>query len=124
MGGEFKNYFSAAYDFGEESSPYICAEGHYGNKSKDLVKHYAEDLGFEYISATDQKEFEDKYRTFINPEITDKPILFEVFTDAHDDTEALRKINSIEEKAGSGVKKMIKGIIGQDTVNKIKKLIK
>lgn len=124
MGGEFKNYFSAAYDFGEESSPYICAEGHYGNKSKDLVKHYAEDLGFEYISATDQKEFEDKYRTFINPEITDKPILFEVFTDAHDDTEALRKINSIEEKAGSGVKKMIKGIIGQDTVNKIKKVIK
>ena len=124
MGGEFKNYFSAAYDFGEESSPYICAEGHYGNKSKDLVKHYAEDLGFEYISVANKKEFEDNYRTFVNPEITDKPILFEVFTDAHDDTEALRKINSIEEKAGSGVKKMIKGIIGQDTVNRIKKVIK
>lgn len=124
MGGEFKNYFSAAYDFGEESSPYICAEGHYGNKSKDLVKHYAEDLGFEYISAANKKEFEDNYRTFVNLEITDKPILFEVFTDAHDDTEALRKINSIEEKAGSGVKKMIKGIIGQDTVNRIKKVIK
>ena len=124
MGGEFKNYFSAAYDFGEESSPYICAEGHYGNKSKDLVKHYAEDLGFKYISAANKKEFEDNYRTFVNPEITDKPILFEVFTDAHDDTEALRKINSIEEKAGSGVKKMIKGIIGQDTVNRIKKVIK
>lgn len=124
MGGEFKNYFSAAYDFGEESSPYICAEGHYGNKSKDLVKHYAEDLGFEYISAESKNDFEEKYRAFVNPEITDKPILFEVFTDAHDDTEALRKINSIEEKAGSGVKKMIKGIIGQDTVNKIKKVIK
>lgn len=124
MGGEFKNYFSAAYDFGEESSPYICAEGHYGNKSKDLVKHYAEDLGFEYISAENKNDFEEKYRAFVNPEITDKPILFEVFTDAHDDTEALRKINSIEEKAGSGVKKMIKGIIGQDTVNRIKKVIK
>lgn len=124
MGGEFKNYFSAAYDFGEESSPYICAEGHYGNKSKDLVKHYAEDLGFEYISAENKNDFEEKYRAFVNPEITVKPILFEVFTDAHDDTEALRKINSIEEKAGSGVKKMIKGIIGQDTVNRIKKVIK
>lgn len=124
MGGEFKNYFSAAYDFGEESSPYICAEGHYGNKSKNLVKHYAEDLGFEYISAENKNDFEEKYRAFVNPEITDKPILFEVFTDAHDDTEALRKINSIEEKAGSGVKKMIKGIIGQDTVNRIKKVIK
>lgn len=124
MGGEFKNYFSAAHDFGEESSPYICAEGHYGNKSKDLVKHYAKDLGFEYISAENKNDFEEKYRAFVNPEITDKPILFEVFTDAHDDTEALRKINSIEEKAGSGVKKMIKGIIGQDTVNRIKKVIK
>ena len=124
MGGEFKNYFSAANDFGDESSPYICAEGHYGNKSKQLLKHYVEDLGFEYISASNKEEFDNEYMHFVSPELMEKPILFEVFTDALVDSDALKIINNIEVSASNGMKNMIKNIIGTNNVNKIKKAIK
>ena len=29
----------------------MMAQGHYGNKSKEFVKHFSEDLGFKYLSA-------------------------------------------------------------------------
>ena len=35
---------------GEEADRYVAAAGHYGNKSHCLVKDYATDLGYEYLS--------------------------------------------------------------------------
>ena len=37
--------------FGDEADRYISAAGHFGNQSSELVKHYAKDLGFKYLSA-------------------------------------------------------------------------
>lgn len=45
-GAEFRQHINRADQFGEDTDVYIAAAGHYGNKSKDLVRHYAEDLGF------------------------------------------------------------------------------
>ena len=41
-GTEFRNYDHMANMFGDDADAYMAAAGHYGNKSKDLVKHYAE----------------------------------------------------------------------------------
>lgn len=124
LGGEFKNYFSPANDFGAESNLYVCAEGHYGHKSRDLLKHYCQDLGFGYLSASSKDEFEIVYKNFVDSAIKEKPILFEVFTDPLEDSQAVYLMNNIDKPAGSGVKKAIKNIIGQSNVDKIKRTLK
>ncbi len=89
-GTEFRNYNHPAHEvFGDMADPYMAAAGHYGNKSPLLVKHYAEDLGFHYISASDKEEYLNNLPIFVNPEIGEKPILFEVFTDSKDESDAL-----------------------------------
>ena len=57
VGTEFKNYDHKAAKFGEEADAYMAARGHYGNRSRNLLRHYAEDLGYEYMSASDKEEF-------------------------------------------------------------------
>ena len=41
-------------NFGDEAAPFMAAAGHFGNKSPQLIKHYAEDLGYEYLSASNK----------------------------------------------------------------------
>ena len=48
-GAEFRLYWHPAAAFKEDADAFMAAGGHFGNKSANLVKHYAEDLGFEYI---------------------------------------------------------------------------
>lgn len=89
MGTEFKNRESFAYKFGDDADPYMAAAGHYGNKSHQLIKHYAEDLGFKYLTASNKEEYLKNLPVFVNPEIGNQPILFEVFTDSKDESDAL-----------------------------------
>lgn len=91
-GTEFRNYNHMANMFGADADAYMAAAGHYGNKSKDLVKHYAEDLGFEYMSASSKKEFNSVYQRFVTADMTDKPMLFEVFIDSKDESDALEAV--------------------------------
>ena len=48
--------------------------------SSNLVRDYATNLGFEYYSASTKEEFIENAKAFLNPQITDKPILIEAFT--------------------------------------------
>ena len=88
-GTEFRNYGHKGHKFGEAADHYIAAAGHFGNKSGELVKHYAEDLGFEYICASNQEEFVQKAEKFISPVMENRPLLFEVFTDSTNESNAL-----------------------------------
>ena len=58
-GTEFRNYNHPAARFGESADAYMAAYGHYGKKSHDLMRHYAEDLGFEYMCAETKEEYLD-----------------------------------------------------------------
>ena len=122
-GIEFKNYNHLGAFFGDDADKYIAAAGHYGNKSRSLVKHYAEDLGFEYLSAGNKDEFLQVYESFLSSTFTPKPILFEIFTDAKDESEALKLIcniskdtksvivNAAKQLLSPSIKKTIKGIL-------------
>lgn len=113
-GTEFSNYDHPASRFGEKVDSFIAAGGHYGRKSIDLIKHYAEDLGFYYLSASTKEEFLNTYEPFINAEIKDKPIIFEVFTNADDESKALFKIRNISQPNTTllqKAKKVIKSIV-------------
>ena len=109
LGMEFKNYNHHASIFNEDADKYIAAKGHFGNKSPNIVKHYAEDLGFTYLSASNKIEFNKSYEQFLNPNLTKNPILFEVFIEEEKENLALKLIQSIDKSmdgnAENGTKK-------------------
>lgn len=126
-GTEFKNYSHFAAQFGDDANEFMAAMGHYGQKSPDLVRHYATDLGFEYLSASDKEKYLNNVDRFVFSELTDKPMLFEVFTDYQEESNALKLINYIIEDAPSATnvaKKMVKGIFGEKGVKTLKKIVK
>ena len=123
-GAEFRNFTHPASAFGEDADLYIAAAGHYGNKSPRLVHHYAEDLGFEYLSATNKDEFSSVCSRFLSSGLTEKPIILEVFTDNKDESDALKSILYINHNAGNDIKAAITRAIGKDTIAVLKTLTK
>ncbi len=97
-GGEFHMYNNATSQFGEHTSDYIAAGGHFGKQSKTIVKHYAEDLGVKYMSASTKEEFERCVPVFLSAE-PQQSIVFECFTTLHDESMALELLNKLDPAA-------------------------
>lgn len=100
LGQEFKNVsFPGSLVFGDDIDKFTAAKGHFACQSKTLVKDYAENLGFEYLTASNKEEFAKVYKRFITKELTERPMLFEIFTNTKDETEAHNLTTSIELKS-------------------------
>lgn len=126
VGGEFKLSVHPCYAFSEEADKYMAAAGHYGAKSPTLVKHYAEDLGFQYFSATNKEEFLSVLESFTNPQITDKPMLLEVFTNHEDENEALKLMTSIvnePQTIQNKVASALHSVVGEKGVSVVKSIL-
>ncbi len=126
-GTEFRNYNHPGSNFGDAADPFIAAAGHFGFKSKTLVKHLSEDLGFQYLTASTKEEFLQAIPIFIKDNISDKPILFEVFTDSEDESNALETILNlypIENTKQNDLKNKAKDILGDKGVQLIRKIIR
>lgn len=122
-GTEFRNYSHPAARFGEDADAFMAAAGHFGNKSPELVKHYATDLGFKYISASNKAEYLELLPEFVSANHFGKPILFEVFTDSESESEALEQISNLEIDAKGIARKAIKRAFGQKGVDTIKAIV-
>lgn len=123
-GTEFRQYGHVAAHFGDDADKFISAGGHFGQKSTALVKHYAEDLGFEYLTASGKDEFESVYKRFLSPEITSRPMLFEAFTDSVEESKALEIIMNIEEDSKAKAKKMAKNLLGEKSIKTLRNFVK
>lgn len=124
-GAEFHLYqHPGKQRLGENVSKFVGAKGHFGRKSPELVKHYAQNLGFEYYSASTKEEVEKVLPEFLNPEITDKPMLFEVFTDHENESDALKKMRNLIVDDSNKAKNLVKNVLGEKGVNLVKKIIK
>lgn len=122
-GTEFRNFDHPGAAFGDEADFYIAAGGHYGNKSKDLVKHYAQDLGFEYMMADSKETFLSQIDEFVKPELTSKPMIFEVFTTNEDESDALKAIYASLSDSTGKMRNMVRNVFGQKGVDLAKKII-
>jgi 2-succinyl-5-enolpyruvyl-6-hydroxy-3-cyclohexene-1-carboxylate synthase len=124
-GTEFKQYKHHTSHFKDYADEYISAAGHYGNQSPTLVKQYAENLGFEYLSASSKEEFLSVHRDFIKAELTERPIVLEVFTNSEEESKALEMMMSIHKDtvfgAKSAVKDVAKGILGKKGMATLRK---
>lgn len=123
IGAEFKISQHYCYTFRDDADKYMAAAGHYGAKSPVLVKHFSEDLGFQYLSATNKEEFLTALETFTNPSIMDKPMILEVFTTHENENEALRLMTSITFDAKYKVADAIRSVAGESGIKKIKNLL-
>ena len=111
-GAEFTHYRAAKFEGPVDD--YIAGGGHFGNQSHELVKNFAVNLGFDYIQATDRESFLSQYKTFINPEISEKPILFEVITTTQGQSDSWKLLSELSE----GKKEKV------NTFDKIKKIFR
>ncbi len=125
-GIEFRHFNHQAAFMGEDADAFVAASGHWGKQSRDLVRHYAQDLGFKYISASNKMEFEEASKDFLDTSYRDKPILFEVFTTTEDEIDCLKILRNSNKSflSKDTIKKAIKDFIGDNTVDTIKKTLK
>ena len=122
-GCEFTHHMNMGSMLGHEAYPYICAEGHYGKQSPKLIRHYAEDLGFIYLTASGKEEYEKVLPDFLNPS-SEKPILLEAFTKDTDENTALKIMSTIRQSRKEQSKEAVKRLIGEETYGKLKKIFK
>ena len=122
-GTEFRNYNHPAERFGKDADEYMAAAGHFGMKSQQLVRHYVEDLGYEYLDAYSKESYLKNIDRFLTPEITDKPMVFEVFTNHQDESDALYAMRHLTVSKKEEVKKVVKDVIGEKGISVVKKLI-
>lgn len=127
-GAEFRIYSNLASTIGDANQTFIAASGHYGNKSKNLIRHYSQDLGYEYLSASTKEEFLEMVKRFTEPELTDKSMIFEVFTTDKDESDGIFIMNHLATSAAGKTTEFAKGIIksiaGESGISKVKKIFK
>lgn len=125
-GIEFKLSTHPCHAFGDEANAFMAAVGHFGNKSKNLVKHYAEDLGFKYITASSKEKYNEVIAQFVDPKIA-QSVIFEVFTDHEVEDEAHLQVRNIVLDKKSATKKALKEmsekVLGQGGLSKLRKIL-
>lgn len=120
LGAEFHLFRQFNSIYVNDISKYLSAGGHFGRKSPALVRHYAEDLGFEYMSAASKDDFLTKYERFVTPEITDKPMVFEVFTDVENEDKALWEMWNIDKDIAHKTVDVLRNVLGNNIINQLK----
>jgi 2-succinyl-5-enolpyruvyl-6-hydroxy-3-cyclohexene-1-carboxylate synthase len=123
-GTEFRQYNHVAAHFGDQADQFIAASGHFGNKSKVLIKHYAQDLGFKYISASSKEEFDSVYSEFLAKDAGGQSVVFEVFTDSEEESRALEMVRNIKKDHKKAAKAAARRLLGDRSVITLKKMFK
>jgi 2-succinyl-5-enolpyruvyl-6-hydroxy-3-cyclohexene-1-carboxylate synthase len=95
-GGEFELSTHIGSQFANQTGDFISAAGHFGGKSRLLVKHVAEDLGFKYFSAESKESFMEAVKEFVSDNRVNTSMIFECFTDFKEESDALEILSSLD----------------------------
>lgn len=123
-GQQFRNFDHPASKLGEASDPFIAAAGHNGPKSPNLIKHYVEDLGLKYLTASSKEEF-----LTVLPEFMQKgqSVVLEAFTNKEDENNALMALRSLipaDKGITTSIKNAVLSHLSDESVGKLKKILK
>ncbi len=122
-GAEFTQYGHRGSALGTDANSFIAADGHFGQKSRELVKGYAEALGVEYIAISGKQDSEAAAARLLSPVKSDRPILVEAFVDADDESLALKTIKSVDVSPRKKVRQIAKDILGPAGIRLAKRLL-
>ncbi|PWR21540.1 thiamine pyrophosphate-binding protein [Zavarzinia compransoris] len=122
-GTEFTQHNHPGSAFGDEANRFIAADGHFGQKSRQLVKGYAEALGMEYVSISGKQEGEAAAMRLLAPGMQGRPILVEAFVDASDESNALKMIRNLDPSRKMMARQIVKGILGPGGIRTAKRIL-
>lgn len=116
---------AALFHFNQGISNYPKLNENIAAEHSATAKGWVESLGFRYLSARNKEEFDKALPEFLS-ENSDKPVFFEVFT--HKDTDAKAQHDFYDKiilkdtltATKDGAKKLIKSVLGENMVRKIK----
>ena len=123
-GIEFRHLNHQAAFMGDDADAFVAAAGHWGRQSRNLVRHYAQDLGFKYITASNKEDFEMVHEEFIDSTYNEKPILFEVFTSTEDEQDCLISLMKANQAVTGSAKRIVSSLLSNDVKKVIEKIIK
>lgn len=98
------------YNVGTKAFPSL--DNYISVKHSKTARGWATSLGYQYLSATNSDELNENMSLFVGN--SDKPILFEVFTDMSSDAAIVKKMlaaNSAKRSTKSKIKGIVKSII-------------
>ena len=110
--------------FKEDADILFAAGGHFGNQSRTLLKDYSVNLGFEYMCADNKEKFIEVLPQFVSEEPRNKPVLLEVFVDVMSEYDSFEITKHVISSKSRYAKKMVKNVIGENGVQKVKTLLK
>lgn len=113
LGCEFRLFNQVGNILGKETDSYISAGGHFGNKSPNIIKDLANNWGYEYLCAIDKETFQNAAPRFVESSLTDKPMIFEVFTNVEDENTALLQIENFGTTQKESFVNNAKSILGK-----------
>lgn len=123
-GTEFTQHGHPGAAYGPGANAFVAADGHFGRKSPDLVRGYVEALGFEYHAIHSKQDGVAAMSRLVSPEGRERPVLVEAFVDAEDESRALQMMRNLDpDKPAGGAKMVVKELIGQDNINKAKRIL-
>lgn len=126
-GTEFKLTGNPGAMFGDVADEFISAAGHYGKKSTSLVKHYAEDLGFRYRTASTKKEYLTVLDEFVSEDLDVESLVLEVFTNSWDEDQAINILSTIEtskiKTATRNAKDFARGVLGEKGTDSVRRIL-
>ena len=83
-----------------------------------------QDLGFEYLTADNKEEYLNNIDRFLSPLTPDSyPILFEIFTNSEDESNALKMVNETCHSAKGMVSQTVKGVLGKKGTQFVKSIL-
>ncbi len=128
-GGEFLvpgNIFENA-NCGSRVHDFISARGHFGAKSPNLLRNFAQELGFEYLSAAGKEEFLSISNEFVRRD-ADRSMILECFTSSGEDRKALNAIRLkcpyADTAMVSGLKSVARTVLPNCVKNILKSAVK
>lgn len=119
------NEGAALFHFNQGTRKYPTLNENVAAEHFATAKGWVESQGFLYLSAHNKSEFDEALPVFMSQD-SDKPIFFEVFTHKDEDARIQHafydaiKINNDAANTKSTAKKIVKSILGDELVKKLK----
>lgn len=111
LGAEFILYKQRNSIYVNDVQSYISAGGHNGHQSPALVKGIAESLGFEYLAASTKEELLRASDRFMQKEVSEKPMILEIFINPDCENDALYQLKHIETTIKTNAKALVKNVL-------------
>ena len=102
---------------------YFAAGGHNGNQSRNILKHFSEDLGFEYIPIESKEDYLNNVEYITSSQMHDKALLVEVFVSMQNDDFSYDVTKKTVISSQTAIKDMARSILGEDKIRGIKRII-